>query len=450
MTSGPFDVVVIGTGEAGSTVATRCRAAGKQVAIVDSRPFGGTCGLRGCDPKKVLVGAAEIVDRRRRMEGRGIAGEVQIDWPELIRFKATFTDPFPKQREDGFLKAGIETFRGRARFVDERSIQVGDEILEGTHVVVATGAWPARLNIDGEEHLTRSDQFLDLEQLSKRIAFVGGGYIAFEFGHIAARAGAAVTILHQGMRPLEHFDPDLVARLLERTRDVGIDVRTSTKVVGIEGGPGGFKVTTSTDSTSEVFEAELVVHAAVRAAELDDLDLTAAGVEFDRRGVTVNGHLQSVSNPAVYAAGDAANSGGLPETPFADYEGGVVARNLLEGNQHTADYVGMASVVYSIPALGAVGLTEQEAHAKGLIFTVNQADTSGWYSARRVAEPASMYKVLIEEDSGRILGAHLLGPEADEFANVFALAIRADIRADALKETLFVYPTQASNIASML
>jgi glutathione reductase (NADPH) len=445
-----FDVVVVGTGEAGSAVATRCRAAGKSVAIVDSRPFGGTCGLRGCDPKKVLVGAAEIVDRRRRMEGRGVAGDLHINWPELIRFKDTFTDPFPKQREDGFLQAGVQTFHGRARFVGQRSIQVNGDVLEGAHVVVATGAWPAKLNIGGEEHLTRSDQFLDLEQLPKRIAFVGGGYIAFEFGHIAARAGATVTILHQGARPLEHFDPELVAKLLERTAAVGIDVRTSTKVRGLEGKPGHFTVMTSAGSTAEEFEADLVVHAAGRAAELDDLDLPAAGVDFDRHGVTVNGHLQSVSNDAVYAAGDAANSGGLPETPFASYEGGVVAANLVDGSQHIVDYLGMASVVYSIPALGAVGLTEAEAHAKGLNFAVNKADSSGWYSARRVAEPASMYKVLIEKDSGRILGAHLLGPEAEEFANVFALAIRADIRADALKQTLFVYPTQASNIASML
>nr|WP_263641855.1 FAD-dependent oxidoreductase [Microbispora cellulosiformans] len=197
-----------------------------------------------------------------------------------------------------------------------------------------------------------------------------------------------------------------------------------------------------------MFEADVVVHAAGRAPEVDDLDLSAAGVEFDRRGIRVNGHLQSVSNPVVYAAGDAANSGGLPETPLAQYEGGLVAENIVEGNQRTADYLGMASVVYSIPALGAVGMTEEEAHTKGLNFTVNQADTSGWYSARRVAEPASMYKILI--DSDRILGAHLLGPEADEFANVFALAIRADVRADALKHALFVYPTQASNMAWML
>jgi glutathione reductase (NADPH) len=445
-----YDLVVIGTGEAGAAAATRCRAAGWKVAIVDSRPFGGTCGLRGCDPKKVLVGAAEIIDRRRRMQGRGVSGELQIDWAELIRFKDTFTDPFPRQREGGLVQAGIETFHGRARFRDGRSIQVGDDVLEGTHFVVATGAWPARLDIVGEEHLTRSDQFLDMERLPRRIAFVGGGYIAFEFGHIAARAGAAVTILHQGARPLEHFDLDLVARLVQHSRDVGIDVRTSTKVCGVEGRPGDFKVMTSVDSAPAVVEADMVVHAAGRAPELDDLDLHAAGVEFDRHGITVNGYLQSVSNPAVYAAGDAANSGGLPETPLAGYEAGIVARNLLEGNQHTPDYLGMASVVYSIPALGAVGLTEDAARAAGATFTVNQGDTSGWYSARRVAESASMYKVLIEKDSGRILGAHLLGPEADEFANIFVLAIRVGVRADALKEMLFVYPTQASNIASML
>ena len=312
---------------------------------------------------------------------------------------------------------------------------------------MATGAWPARLHIGGEEHLTRSDQFLDLETLPRRIIFVGGGYIAFEFGHIAARAGVEVTILHRGERPLEHFDGDLVAKLLERTRAVGIDVRTRTNVLAVEGVPEQFKVLASTESRPEAFEADMVVHAAGRAPELGDLNLSAAGIEYDEHGVRVNDVLQSVSNPTVYAAGDAANSGGLPETPFAQYAGSVVARNLLEGNKHRAAYLGMASVVYSIPPLGRVGLTEEEARTKGLSFSVNQADTSSWYSARRVAEPASMYKVLIEKDCGRILGAHLLGPEADEFTNVFALAVRADVRADVLRETLFVYPTQASNMA---
>ena len=445
-----FDVIVIGTGEAGSAAATVCAAAGRKVAIVDSRPFGGTCSLRGCDPKKVLVGAAEVIDRKFRMQTHGVTGDTRIDWPALIRFKRTFTDPVPKADEDGFIKAGIATFHGGARFTGGSSIQVGDDLLEGNHVVVATGAWPAELNIPGEEHLTRSDQFLELDELPRRILFVGGGYIAFEFSHIAVRAGAQVTILHQGDRPLERFDAELVAKLLERTRALGVDLHLKTKVVRVEGSPGQFTVTAATDSKPETFGADMVVHAAGRTPELADLDLPAAGIDFDRRGVTVNEYLQSVSNAAVYAAGDAANSGGLPETPQAQYEGSLVARNLLNENKHRANYSGMGSVVYSIPPLAAVGLTEDEAQRQGLSFHVNQADTSSWYSARRVAEPASMYKVLVEKGTGRVLGAHLLGPEADEFANVFALAIRADVHADVLKETLFLYPTQASNVRWML
>lgn len=209
-------------------------------------------------------------------------------------------------------------------------------------------------------------------------------------------------------------------------------------------------MTASIESKSKSFDTDMVVHAAGRTPELSDLALPAADVDFDGRGVLVNEHLRSVSNPSVYAAGDAANSGGLPETPLAQYEGSLVARNLLEGNKYRVDYRGMASVVYSIPPLAAVGLTEVEARRQGLKFAVSQADTSSWYSARRVAEPASMYKVLVETDTGKILGAHLLGPEADEFANVFALAIRAGLHADVLKEALFAYPTQASNVASFL
>lgn len=445
-----FDLVVIGTGSAGTSAATRCREAGWKVAIIDSRAFGGTCALRGCDPKKVLVGAAEVIDRERRMLDKGIADASRMEWPALIRFKRTFTDPFPKSREDALRSAGIETFHGRARFLGPGSVQVNGDVLEAKHVVIATGAWPAKLNIPGEDHLTRSDQFLELENLPKRLIFIGGGYIAFEFSHVAARAGSQVTILHQGERPLEHFDPDLVAKLVQRTRALGIDVHTKTKATAIEGSPGKLTVNTATDSKTESFEAEMVVHAAGRAPEIADLNLAAAKVEFDRRGIKVNSFLQSVSNPAVYAAGDCADSGGLPETPFADYEGSLAARNLLEGNKHETDFRGMATVVFTIPPLARVGLTEEEARKKKVVVDVKQGDTSGWYSARRVAETASAYKVLIDKNSGRIVGAHLLGPEADEFANVFVLAISAGIEAATLKDTLFVYPTQASNIEWMV
>lgn len=445
-----FDLIVIGTGEAGSEVASHCRAAGWSVGIIDSRPFGGTCGLRGCDPKKVLVGAAELIDRNHRMQRKGVTGDTRIDWPALMRFKRTFTDPFPTARESGFIKSGIEIFHGQAGFEGATSVRVGNDVLEGKHIVVASGAWPAKLNIPGEEYLTRSDQFLELGELPKRIVFVGGGYIAFEFSHVVARAGSKVTIVHQGERPLERFDPDLVARLVERTRALGVDIRTNTKVVTLERSPGKLKVVASVDSKTETFEAELAVHAAGRMPELVDLNLTAANVKFSRHGVAVNEYLQSVSNPAVYAAGDAANSDGMPNTPRAQYEGGLVAHNLLEGNKHAAKFVGAASVVFTVPPLARVGLSEEEAQRKGLKFKVNQADTSSWYAARRVAEPAAGYKVLVEEGSGRILGAHLLGPGADELANVFVLAIRAGVHCNMLKDASFVYPTQASNVQYML
>src|SRR5258708_5581204 len=230
-----FDLAVIGPGSAGSAVASRCRSAGWQVAVIDSRPFGGTCALRGCDPKKVLVGAAEAVDRARRMKGKGIQAEkLQIDWQELMRFKRSFTEPVPKNREEGFARAGITAFHGRARFVGPSTVQVEKEVLEGRHVLIATGQKPADLKIPGEEHLTTSEQFLELNELPKRILFIGGGYIAFEFAHVALRAGSQATIVHRGARPLSLFDPDLVDELVEATRKLGIDVQVGTQAEGIE------------------------------------------------------------------------------------------------------------------------------------------------------------------------------------------------------------------------
>ncbi len=447
-----FDVVVIGTGTAASTVASGCRDAGWQVAVIDSRPFGGTCALRGCDPKKVLVDATEVIDWARRMKGNGIAGEAtRIEWPDLMRFKRSFTEPVPKQREEGFAKAGIAAFHGRARFIGRTALQVKNDVLEARYIVVAAGAKPATLKIPGESFLATSEQFLDLNALPRRIAFVGGGYISFEFAHVAARAGAEVTILHRGPRPLAGFDPDLVDLLVRRTRELGVDVQLEIVVEGVERVSESLAVHASTAGGRRTFQADLVVHGAGRVPEIDDLDLNTAGVEWDpRKGVTVSEYLQSVSNPAVYAAGDAAASGGLPLTPVAGYEGGIVAANLLKGNHATPHYRGIPTVVYTIPHVAAVGLQEATAEKQGLWFRTNHANTSGWFSSRRVGEKCSAYKVLVEEGSERILGAHLLGPNSDELINVFALAIRLNVPAAKLKDMLFAYPTHGSDLAYMV
>jgi glutathione reductase (NADPH) len=447
-----YDVVVIGTGAAASTAAMRCRNAGKHVAVVDSRPFGGTCALRGCDPKKVLVGAAEVLDWNRRMGEHGIrADQAQIDWPRLIQFKRSIIESVPRNSEESFVKKGIATFHARAHFVGPASLKVGDDVLEATNVVVAAGAKPVDLKIPGAELATTSEQFLELERLPERIVFIGGGYISFEFAHIAARAGTLATILHRGQRPLERFDPELVDRLVTRTRDLGIDVRLGVKVTSIIRSSTGVKIRAQSDTGDHEFDADLAVHGAGRVPEIDDMRLDDAGVEWDPlRGVKVNAYLQSVSNPAVYAAGDASASPGPPLTPVASYEGKIAAENLLKGNHRKPNYDGIPTVVFTVPALASVGLQESAARDRGLAFRVNQEDTSSWYSSRRVGERYSGFKTLIDEQAGTILGAHLLGPDAAETINIFALAIRKGLTPTDLKDVIYSYPTVASDVPYMI
>ena len=445
-----FDLVVIGTGAAGSAAAYKCRKAGWDVAIIDSRPFGGTCALRGCDPKKVLVGAAELIDWTRRMEGKGVSARgSEIDWPSLMQFKKTFTEPVPENQERGYVKAGITPFHGRTRFLDRTTVEVGEDRLTGRFVLVAAGARPATLDIPGEAHLTRSDQFLELEQLPKRILFVGGGYISFEFAHVAARAGAQVRILHRGTRPLEGFDADLVEQLVKATREIGVDVHLNTAVESVEKDGDHFVVNASTEQGKQAFAADLVVHGAGRVPEIDDLDLDKAGIAREKNGVSVNEFLQSVC-PAVYAAGDAAASSGLPLTPVASAEGHIVASNMLKGNHRQPNYSGVPTVVFTVPPLASAGLQEDAARQQGLKFMVKHEDTSGWYSSRRVNLKHSGFKVLVEEDSHRILGAHLLGEHAEEVINLFALAIRSGLKADDLKTMIYAYPTSASDVSYMV
>ncbi len=445
------DVIVLGTGSAAQTVAYACREAGRSVAVVDSRPFGGTCQLRGCDPKKVLVGVSELVDWNRRMQGKGVfAPALSIRWPDLIRFKRTFTDPAPEENERSFQQAGMITRHGRAHFVDRTSVKVADDTLVGRHVVIATGARHSTLGIPGEEHLSTSTQFLELPELPHRIAFVGGGYIAFEFAHIAARAGSQVEVLHRGSRPLKQFDPDLVATLVQATQELGVQVHLNTQVTAIERRAERLLVHSRAGEQEQIVEVDLAVHAAGRVPEIDDLDLEVAGVAHNNAGVSVNSYLQSVSNPAVYAAGDAVASGGFPLTPVAGMQGGIVARNLLEGNRHTPNYSGIPSVVFTTPPLARVGLTEEAAHGEGLRFVTHHEDTSGWYSSRRVALQHTGFKTLVEDGTERVLGGHLLGLHAEEIINLFALAIRTGIPANVLKEMVYAYPTSASDLGSML
>jgi len=445
----PYDLIVVGTGAGGGEVANRCATAGWRVAVIDDEPYGGTCALRGCDPKKVLVGVSDLIDWHKRMSGRGVSGDAVMDWSALMKFKRTFTDPVPGSQEANYRKLGVATYHGIGRFTGPDRFAVDGSELQSKFFVIASGARPAPLGIPGEEHVKTSTDFLDLDALPRRITLIGGGYIAFEFAHIAARAGAKVTMLGRG-RPLKAFDPDLVARLVEHTRGLGVDVRLDSPVIGVERSGAEFRV--KCRGSGENFVAtDLVVHGAGRIPKTNELDLERANVETDKRGaVRVNEWLQSVTNPRVYAAGDAAASpGALPLTPVAAHQSIVIASNLLHGNKKSPDYRGVPSVVFTTPPLAAVGLTVEETRQKGLKVRVKSEDTSEWFSNRRVNETAAMYKTLTDEQSGRVLGAHVLGPHAEEIINLFALAIRNNLTATDLAHMIYAYPTSASDVAHM-
>jgi glutathione reductase (NADPH) len=448
-----FDLLVLGTGAGGSAPAYNCRAAGWRVAVIDDQPFGGTCGNRGCDPKKVLVGAAEVVSWHRRMRGHGVAGDASIEWPALMRFKRSFTDPVPADREARFQKAGIETLHGEGRFIAEDRIAIAGRELTARHVVIATGASPRTLEIPGEMHVITSTEFMELDELPRRIVFVGAGYISLEFAHLAHHAGAQVTVLGRGT-PLPAFDDALVARLLQHSRDIGIDVRLDHSVTAVEhvSGSGVFRVCVGHGSSMQQIETDLVVHGAGRVPNSARLCPTAGHVELEHHGtIRVNEFLQSVSNPRVYAAGDVVSlPGSIPLTPVAGHEGSVVSTNLLEGNRARPDYRGTASVVFTLPTLASVGLTEKAARAKGMQVRVATGDTTQWFTNRRVREPAGMFKTIIDERTDRILGAHILGGHGEEVINLFAMAIRFDIAAAELKKMIYAYPTGSSNMQYML
>ncbi len=446
-----YDLIVVGAGMAGVAAANKCAAQGWRVAIVDSLPYGGTCALRGCDPKKILRRGAEIIDSARLMRGKGIndAG-LSINWPDLMRHKQGFTDPVPDSMENGLAGNGVATLHGQARFTGRNRIEIDGVRYEADRFLIATGARPRPLDFPGHEHLIDSTDFLDLGAPPERILFVGGGFISFEFAHLVARAGASPVIVDRGSVPLKSFDPDLVELLIDRGRGVGIDLRRSTTIAGVEPGGRGYRVTLERDGARETIETDLVVHGAGRVADLSALGLDDAGVEWGERGVTVAGHLRSASNPAVWAAGDSADTAGMPLTPVAVAEAKVAASNMIKGATATPEYTGIPTAVFTIPELVRVGMLESEAREHGIDLAVRYSDTSGWYSNYRIGEATAAAKVLIDRATDQIVGAHLLGPEYAELVNTLGLAIKLGLTTRQLKSATAAYPTVGSDLGSML
>lgn len=441
-----YDVIIIGSGSAGQTVAGDLVSAGKKVAVVEKRETGGTCALRGCEPKKVLYSAVEVVERARAQSGRGIQGSPTIDWQDLMKFKRSFIQPFSAGVENWFRSSGIDLLRGSAVFVDEHHLLVDGQIYRAENYVIASGAKPMPLNIPGEELVMSSEAFLEADSLGKRIIFIGGGYISFEFAHIAAVSGAQVTILQRGERALVGFDPQLVDLVVAHYRQQGITIQLNAEVKAVSRQADGLQVVLEDGSS---LTGDWVVHAAGRIPDIDTLQLEKAGIRFEKRGVSVSPYLQSISNQHVWAIGDASNAG-LPLTPVGVLQGHIVAHNILNGNQRVFQPKASPSVVFSNPPLTKVGLTEQEARQQGKDFRVKFVDMKNWATSRRVALPVAAAKVLIENGSNQILGAHLLGHHAEEVINVFTAAIAGRLTTEEITAIPWAYPTGSSDIVYML
>jgi glutathione reductase (NADPH) len=443
------DVLVIGTGTAGYTLALALSKAGRTVAVVDNRPYGGTCAMRGCQPKKYLVAAAEVAHLSHQMSRIGIQPVAQIDWPALMKSKSAFTEAVPGNTEQVFKKAGIKQLHGTARFISADEVEIGSDLtIFAEHIVIATGSKTAKLDFPGADFTITSDEFLELGQLPRRIVFIGGGYIAMEFAHVAHSAGAEVSVVQRTNRLLKRFDAELADRLVDASIASGITVTKGFETISIEKIHGSFIVHGSR-GRSQLIKADLVVNCAGRVPDLDNLDLESGKVTRSKRGVAVNRFLQSKGNPRVYAIGDACGAG--PQlAPVSDMEATIAAANILNGNKKKPDYHGIPSVLFTQPPLALVGMTEDEAVTSGIRFRINRGSMSNWPSSRRIGQEHSFYKVIIEEESGLILGAHLFGHNAGEVINIFAMAIKFRLNNQDLKKMLWAYPTNVSDLKYMI
>lgn len=441
-----YDVFVLGTGTAGKLVANRCKDAGLKVGIIDNRAYGGVCSQRGCDPKKLILASSEAFDYAKNMKSDGITGDVQINWHDAFNYARRYTQSIPEKTEQNLKSAGIDCYHGYGSFIDEQTFTFDNTTIVAETFVIATGMMTRPLSVPGASYLLTSDDFFKMKDLPEKMVFVGGGYIGMEFSHMMARAGVKVTIIQRGDQILSPFEKLVADHLMESSIQLGIDIRLGATLSSVEKKEGRYIVHYGKDESLHQVTTDLVYNTAGRIPSIEMLDLEKARVVTSKNGVVVNDCLQSTTNPRFYACGDV-SSKNLPLTPLSGLEGTIVAKNITEG-KHPLIPVKIPSVTFTIPQVASIGLTEQQARDQGEKIRVLTADASSWFNTRRMNAGVYAYKVIVDDQTGLILGAHIISQEAGETINLFSVAMNHDISFQHLQQTMFTYPSWANDLKS--
>src|SRR6266851_1619503 len=437
--AGPFDVLVIGGGPGGYVAALRAAQLGARTAIVEKDRMGGTCLVRGCIPTKALLQSSELYTLARAGRPFGlVADNVGFDWAAAQKRKAAVVDQLVKGVE-GLLKAGgVTSLGGAARLAGKGVVDVGGEQVHAKDIVIATGSAIARIPLSGADLTIDSDQILELKDLPKRLAVIGGGVVGMEFAAMFAALGSKVTVLEMLPQVLAMVDADLVSVYSKHLAGLGGEIHTDSKVSEVVRQNGGLQVQFSTGGEGGAVDADQVLLAVGRVPYTQGLDAEKAGVKLDRGRVVVDDHLRTTADH-VWAIGDVI--GGIMLAHVASYEGVCAVENIAGHTDRVPDYHAAPNCIYTEPEIAHVGLGEKEAKDKGLEVRVGRFPFAASGRALTLGQSEGFVKVIADAGSGQLLGAHIIGPRATDLIGEATLAIQNGLTLEQLDLTIHAHPT---------
>jgi glutathione reductase (NADPH) len=439
-----FDLFTIGAGSGGVAGARRAATYGAKVAVAEAVRVAGTCVLRGCIPKKLLVYGAHYADEIEDAAGYGwTIGSARLDWAKLIQAKDREIDRLHGIYVNMLKNAGVTILEGWAEIVSPNEVKLGERVYRTKNILIATGGRPERPSIPGIEHSITSDEALDLKVLPKKMVIVGGGYIAVEFAGIFAAAGVDVTILIRGEAILRGFDGDIRAHLTAELAKRDIKIRAGIQVARIEKTGTGVRLTTD---LAEVIETDIVLYATGRAPNTAGLGLEKVGVHLNKASAISVDEWQQTTVPGIYAVGDVTDRINL--TPVAIAEARGIAETLYNNNPMKADHHNVPSAVFSQPPVGSVGLSEDAARRIGNV-DIYRATFRPMKHTLSGRDERTMMKLVVDRESNRVVGAHMVGADAPEIIQGLAIAVKAGLTKQQWDQTTAIHPTAAEEFVLM-